>query len=242
MREPTENEQAFVRETFNDVLARNGITRWRGDMVNPYMIDIQLPVSCGKAKAEETFNDLFHALGVLPAENTLRIGDAHDYCLICANADGETFSGTFNVPFSKDFREEDEEYQFTIKAILEQDEREAQEEEAEIAELIEGIEAGRIKSKSPDGYLVLAGEPYDAIESGEKKIEYRDFTEYNLKRTIGIKTVRFNRGYKKNAPQMQWEVTKVALEDGAGGECDPSGVPDDFWPVRIAIHLGKRIK
>ena len=29
--------------------------------------------------------------------------------------------------------------------------------------------------------------------------------------------------------------------DGDDNECDPFKVPDGFWPVTIAIHLGKRI-
>ncbi len=113
--------------------------------------------------------------------------------------------------------------------------------EEEIQLLIDGIKAGRLKSKTPDGYLVLKGEFYDAIASGKKKIEYRDFSEYNLKRTIGLKTVRFNRGYVKNAPQMKWEVKKVVLLDGDDNECDPFNVPEGFWPTTIAIHLGKRL-
>ena len=108
-------------------------------------------------------------------------------------------------------------------------------------ELIDGIKEGRLKSKTPDGYLVLKGEFYDAIDSGRKRVEYRDFTEYNLKRTIGIKTIRFNRGYVKNAPQMKWEVEKVVLLDADDNECDPFNVPDGFWPTAIAIHLGKRM-
>ena len=110
--------------------------------------------------------------------------------------------------------------------------------------LLEGIKAGRLKSKSPDGYLVLAGEFYDAIEAGKKKVEYRDFTENNLKRTIGIKTIRFNRGYgSKGKPpkQMRWEVKRVALVDDENEECNPMKVPEDFWPTTIAIHLGKRL-
>ena len=113
--------------------------------------------------------------------------------------------------------------------------------ESETQQLIAGIKAGRLKSKSSDGYLVLKAEFYDAIESGKKKVEYRDFTEYNLKRTIGIKTVRFNRGYVKNAPQMKWEVKKIVLLDDDDSACDPFNVPDDFWPTTIALHLGKRI-
>lgn len=111
-------------------------------------------------------------------------------------------------------------------------------------DLISGIKSGMLKSKSVDGYLVLAGEFYDLIESGEKKIEYRDFTAYNLKRTIGITSIRFNRGYGhpgQPPAQMRWEVEKVALLDADDNACDPFNVPEGFWPTTIAIHLGKRI-
>ena len=87
---------------------------------------------------------------------------------------------------------------------------------------------------------MLKAEFYDAIESGEKTIEYRDFTKYMLNRTIGIKTIRFNRGTVKDAPQMKWEVKKIVLLDDDDNECDPFNVPHDFWPTTIAIHLGKR--
>ena len=78
----------------------------------------------------------------------------------------------------------------------------------------------------------------------EKKVEYRDFTEYNIKRTIGLKTVRFNRGYgSKGRPpkQMKWGVEKVVLLNCDDNECDPFNVPEGFLPTTIAIHLGKRI-
>ena len=29
--------------------------------------------------------------------------------------------------------------------------------------------------------------------------------------------------------------------DGDENECDPYNVPEDFWPVTIALQLGKRI-
>ncbi len=112
---------------------------------------------------------------------------------------------------------------------------------ASTEDLIAGVKSGKLKSKSEDGYLVLLGEFYDKIESGEKTVEYRDFTEYLLKRTIGIKTIRFSRGTVKNAPQMRWEVEKVVFQDAADNECDPMTTPDGFVPVRIAIYLGKRI-
>lgn len=111
-------------------------------------------------------------------------------------------------------------------------------------DLIAGIKSGQLQSKSADGYLVLAGEFYDKIESGEKTVEYRDFTAYNLKRTIGIKTIRFNRGYgSKGIPpkQMQWDVEKVMLIDAANNEFEPLQAPADLQPTAIAVHLGKRI-
>lgn len=242
MREPTDNEAAFVRNTVKSVLARNGIEHWNGDMLNPYLLDVMIPVSVGEAKAAKAFNELFHELGVLPEETILKLAESGDYCASCMNEDGKTYSAIFNVPFAKEFQEGDEEYQYTLKAIHERDADEAEaEDEEELLALVDGIKTGRLKSKSPDGYLVLKAQFYDAIEAGTKKIEYRDFTEYNLKRTIGIKTIRFNRGYVKGAKQMRWEVEKVVLLDGEDNECDPFNVPDGFWPVTIAIHLGKRI-
>jgi hypothetical protein len=138
-----------------------------------------------------------------------------------------------------DLSEDDPEIGFVLKNW--RDWEDGEEESAEIKRLVDGIKDGVLKSKSTDGYLVLKGEFYDAIELCDKTVEYRDFTEYNIKRTIGIKTIRFNRGYVKNAPQMQWMVEKVVLLDGEGGECDPFNIPDDFCPTAIAIHLGKRI-
>jgi hypothetical protein len=240
MKYPTTEEASFVRETLDRVIAKNGIDRWHFDVLNPYLLEVQFLVSVGKAKAVKTFNEIFHSLGVLPDDRRLGIGDSGDYCTIWENEDGSTYGATFNAPPAKSFKEGDEEYQFTLKAIFAEQETEAGAEEAEMLALIDGIKTGKLKSKSPDGYLVLKGEFYDAIESGKKKVEYRDFTEYNLKRIIGIKTIRFNRGHTKGAKQMQWDVKKVVLIDCEGNESDPFNVSDGFWPVAIAIHLGKR--
>ena len=172
---------------------------------------------------------------------TLTDEEVISVCASCMDEDGETYSAIFNHPKAMKFTEDDEEYQFTLKAINDEQKAEAEAEEAEMQELIDGIKAGRLKSKSDDGYLVLKTEFYNAIEAGEKTVEYRDFTEYNLKRTIGLKTIRFNLGYAKDAKRMRWEVKKVVLLDCDDNECDPFNVPDDFWPTTIAIHLGKRI-
>ena len=171
------------------------------------------------------------------------MGEQSDFCEIVkgGNSDGEIYVASFNHPAVFDLSEDDPEIGFVLKNWRQQEESDEDKEPAEIKRLVDGIKDGVLKSKSTDGYLVLKGEFYDAIELCDKTVEYRDFTEYNIKRTIGIKTIRFNRGYVKNAPQMQWTVEKVVLLDGEGGECDPFNVPDDFCPTAIAIHLGKRI-
>lgn len=237
----TDGEVASVRNKIEAVLVRNGIEQWGGDMFNPYLFEVKIPVSVGEKRAAMAFNDIFHTMGVLPDGEQLQIAEGRDYCASFVDGDGETYSAVFNHSKAMKFTEDDEEYQFTLKSINDEQEAEAAAEEAEIQELIDGIKAGRLKSKSPDGYLVLKAAFYNAIEAGEKTVEYRDFTEYNLKRTIGLKTIRFNLGYAKDAKRMRWEVKKVVLLDGDDNECDPFNVPDDFWPTTIAIHLGKRI-
>jgi len=125
--------------------------------------------------------------------------------------------------------------------VVSSDEEDAGE---ELSALLEGVRTGRLKSKTEDGYLVMQGEYYDDIEAGEKTVEFRELSEYNLKRTIGLKSIRLQRGYGhpgKPPKKMRWTVAKVCLSNDCGEECDPFDVPQDFDPNMIAIHLGKRI-
>ena len=238
MRELTKEEVIFVRGTLYRVMQRNKV-QYSEDLIANFLVEAKIPASVGVKKAEKVFNELFHELGVLPPDENIGIGFGRDYCATCVEDGGKSYSAMFNFPCLMECTEDDEDYQYTLKAINAAQDDEA--EESEMLDLVDGIKEGRLRSKSEDGYLVLKAEFYDRIESGKKKVEFRDFTEYNLKRTIGIKTVRFNRGYTKGAKQMRWEVVKVALVDCDGNECDPFNVPEDFWPTKIAIHLGKRI-
>ena len=73
-------------------------------------------------------------------------------------------------------------------------------------------------------YLVLQKKWFDQILSGEKKEEYRDFTEYYVSRlgvldkdgelidTKKFDAVRFQLGYRKNAPQIVLECKDVLIE------------------------------
>ena len=99
-------------------------------------------------------------------------------------------------------------------------------------------------SKTGEGCFVLKGEYYDAIESGRKATEYRDLTPRNLSLSIGIKTVKFQRGYGHpgHPPrQMRFEVSSVRLLDASDRECDPYAIPTNFLATTIAINLGKRV-
>ena len=206
---------------------------------NPFSFFLEIPIASGEELAVRTCNDLFHALELLPEGQNLALGESGDYCDLVPPQGNGFYVAVFNHPAVRELKETDPECRFILKNWRDWDVDD--EDGLWMQETLDAIKAGRLKSKKSDGYLVLKAEFYDAIEAGTKKVEYRDFTEYNLKRTIGIKTVRFNRGYVKNAPQMRWEVEKIVFLDGEDNACDPFDVPEDFWPVTIAIHLGKRI-
>lgn len=244
MKELTDNDYATINAAAAAAIKKFAVKGCAYSQYNPFLFALDISRSNGAAKAVGCANAIFHALGVLDDARDLALGEADSHCALCVSEDGKSYTVLFNHPRALAFKPSDEEYAFTIKAFSEREEAEAEAEEAEMKALVEGIRTGRLKSKSADGYLVLASEFYDAIEAGEKTVEYRDFTEYNIKRTIGLKTIRFSRGYgSKGKPpkQMQWKVKSVVLMDGDENTCDPCNVPKDFWPVTIAIKLGSRI-
>lgn len=244
MKELTDADYGLVQRATRCVVRKHGLKDTALSQANPFLFTLFIPVSNGEAMVVEACNELFHGLGVLPNDKVLPIGECGDYCSLAVDTDGFDCIAQFNHPCAIAFKKGEEEYQFTIKGIVEADAAAAEVEEAGMLRLVGDVKAGRLKSKSPDGYFVLAGEFYDAIEAGKKKVEYRDFTEYNLKRTIGLRTIRFNRGYGsqgKPPRQMRWEVKRVTFLNGEDSECDPFKVPEGFWPTTIAIRLGKRL-
>lgn len=79
-------------------------------------------------------------------------------------------------------------------------------------------------SENKELYLVLQKKWFLEILKGEKKEEYRDFTDYYINRlgvidkdgelvdTKKYNTVRFQLGYTKNAPQIVLECNDVLFE------------------------------
>lgn len=75
-------------------------------------------------------------------------------------------------------------------------------------------------------HLILKAKYFNAIERGDKTIEYRDNTPYWQRRIMGKEIVVFHRGYTKNT--ITFRIKKVR------------GLFLNH--TQIEIHLGERLK
>ena len=201
--------------------------------INLYCYNIMLPLEVGDEKAAEFANCVFHAVGVLDADCDVGIGEGTDFCELVRDDEMECYCVIFNHHLVV---EDDDLYEYSVAALRGSEE----EGEAWMRQLAEDIKSGAIRSKSGEGYFVLKGEYYDAIEAGRKTTEYRDLTPRNLSLSIGIKTVKLQRGYGhpgQPPKQMRYEVKSVGLLDADDHECDPYAIPPGFLATTIAIHL-----
>lgn len=231
-REEAAIEEAKLRCGIDDV-GFNGI--------NLYCYNIMLPLEVGDEKAAEFANSIFHAVGVLDENCEVCVGEGGDFCDLIRDDEMECYCVIFNHHL---VAEDDDLYEYSVAALRGCEEEDEEDDEAWMRQLAEGIKSGAIKSKSGEGYFVLKGEYYDAIEAGRKTTEYRDLTPHNLSLSIGIKTVKFQRGYGhpgQPPKQMRFEVSSVRLMDADDRECDPYAIPPGFIATTIAINLGRRI-
>ena len=237
----------FVTERGMDVTEMNGI--------DDYLYCLEMSEGIDECKLMEAANELFHRIGVLPEERDLAVNEEVEYCAVHRNE----YSGKCFVLFNHPVVMERDDCGDTVKVFGEAQRKAIAEDEAEdssddgfaeeddeawMRQLADDIKSGAIKSKSGEGYFVLKGEYYDAIEAGRKTTEYRDLTPRNLSMSIGIKTVKFQRGYGhpgKPPKQMRYEVSSVRLMDASDCECDPYAIPSGFIATTIAINLGRRI-
>ena len=211
--------------------------------INPYCYNIMLSLEVGDEKAAEFANCVFHAVGVLDENCEVCVGEGGDFCDLIRDDEMECYCVISNHHLVVD---DDDLYEYSVEALRAsgEGESEGEDDEALMRQLAEDIKSGAIKSKSGEGFFVLKGEYYDAIEAGRKTTEHRDLTPRNLSLSIGIKRVKFQRGYGhpgKPPKQMRFEVSSVRLMDASDRECDPYAIPPGFIAATIAIHLGKRI-
>ena len=208
--------------------------------INPYCFNVILPLKYGDKKVKAFANDLFHELGLLDEEDNMDFSGCAAFCDLVKDEEmGWCYCVIFNHHDVIGSEPGDELYQYTVAAACEASEEDENDDAAWMQELSDGIKSGAIKSKSGEGFFILKGEYYDAIKAGRKTTEYRDISPRNLAKSIGIKIVKFQRGYEK--VQMRYEVKSVGLLDADDRECDPYNIPPGFFATTIAIHLGKRI-
>ena len=151
MRQLTREEVLSARMTVEGVLARNQVENWDKDVLNPFLFEITVPASVGKVKAVKIFNDMFHELGILQNGMRIRVGEVSDYCAICADENGKSFSAEFNHPVALNFNECDEEYRFTIRAMFPRQgaecEGEVMEKSSEVTERLQKRKSSTQKSR-----------------------------------------------------------------------------------------------
>ena len=213
--------------------------------INPYCINVMVPLDYGDEKVKAFANDLFHELDLLDEKDDMDFGDSTAWCNLCKDEEVGCYCVIFNHHDVVDSEPGDPLYQYSLEAISEVGEGgEGDGGEAWMRKLAEGIKSGAIRSKSGEGFFVLKSEFFKAIKAGTKTAEYRDITPRNLSMSIGIKTVKLQSGYGhpgQPPEQMRFEVASVGFLDADDNECDPYNIPDGFVATTIAIHLGKRI-
>ena len=225
------------------------ISGFKARPVNPYCVEVSIPPSADEDDVRDFANDLFDELGLLSGGDI----DFHQFGPYCfLDKSDDCYYVVFNHHSVVGSKSGDVGYKFTVEAVQEggyEDDDEGSDgditPEKVMRYIAAAIKSGEIRSKSGEGFFVLKGEFFDAIKSGEKTTEYRDITPRNLSKSIGIKTVKLQRGYGhpgKPPEQMRFEVTSVGLLDADDHECDPYDIPEGFIVTTIAIHLGKRIE
>ena len=231
-------------DALSKMRARHGISDCEVYGINPYCFNVMVPLAYGDEKVMAFANDLFHELGLLDEEYNMDFSGCTGLCDLVKDEDMGCYCVIFNHHDVIDSEPGDDLYQYTVAAACEEGQEDEEDDASWMKELAEDIKSGAIRSKSGEGYFVLAGEYFDEINAGRKTTEYRDLTPRNLSKSIGIKTVKLQRGYGRPGQppeQMRFEVKSVGLLDADDRECDPYNIPDGFIATTIAIHLGKRI-
>ena len=235
MNEKKEPDYDEFRRVMLDKLKRNDVVLKRAMMQNPYLIMLFVARSVGEEKCGRAFNDIFHALGLLPEELSLTVGDWSDYCGFFLDEKNDAYTAILNHPDARQFKKGTEEYKMTLRgffeSVLEEDRA-----------CVEEIKAGRLRSESPEGRLVVADELYGAIKLVDETVVYRDFNADELKRTLGITSICIISEQGDPPEQMRRVVDKVTLMDDNFKKCDPDNIPEGFSPTSIAIHIGNRLE
>ena len=243
MRQLTEKQLEEFNEVIDKAMFRVAYSRLRFED-NPFAFRVEIVGDCGETFALEKCNALFHELGLLDSVKKLGIGDADTYCELSrfAIAGRQCYIASFNHPKVLKFKNGTGDERFVIskqRGSLNFDATY----KMEIMQMINDLNSGKIRGKLSEGRFAMEDYRYDKVAEGMKDREWLLLSRGNLKRSIGIKTVRLYRddGTMKPKIYMRWEVKAVKLVDANENECDATNVPPGFWPENILIRLGKRL-
>lgn len=122
------------------------------------------------------------------------------------------------------------------------------------------IKPHKVKSNSTELFYVMSGANFRDIESGEKTVEYRTYNPYHVDKCLGrgkdgIKTIVFQLGYGGPGhaipKKIRYELDGIYLCDDTmeelpafksdGSLTEEKDLPDDFIPMLLAIHIGKKL-
>lgn len=224
--------------------------------IDEFLYCLELADGVDKDVLMAAANEFFHRIGVLEDARTVALNEETEYCEVHCNEHSGRYFALFNHSFVVEARAAGTAVCDTVREFGEEQRRQLAEDEGEepaddeltpeqvMKFIAAGIRSGEIRSKLGEGYFVLAAKFYDEIKAGRKTTEYRELSPRNLSLSIGIKTVKLQRGYGRPGrppEQMRFEVASVGLLDANDRECDPYNIPDGFIATTIAIHLGRRI-
>ena len=251
---PSAKRRAEIEKQIADAMNPYRIVSEVGE-INPYCYNVRVDAgSADEAAILDAFNNMFHALGVLPENETLDVGDESDYCEIYATSDA--YFAPINDPLIIGVDENDENYKYVLKVVRANFEKEdgdsglSYEDDMDDDDMLKevdrcmqiiakGIKSGEIRSPSEEGCFILGGKDFDSLKHGERSAVFFEFNPANLVNSIGIKAVCLKRTSSKE--KMRYELKSVRLLNADDRECDPYNIPPGFFATTIAIHLGKRI-
>ena len=243
MRQLTEKQLEEFNEIIDKAMFGVAYSKLRFED-NPFAFRVEIMGDCGEAFALERCNALFHELGLLNKTKNLEIGDADTYCELSkfAIAGKQCYIASFNHPKALKFKLGTYEGRYILSRKRSNLNCDA-EYKATIMQMINDLNSGKIRGKLSEGRFVMEDYRYDRVAAGQEDKEWLLLSRGQLKRSIGIKTVRLYRddGTMKPKTYMRWEVKAVNLVDEKEDECDATNVPPGFWPENILIHLGKRL-
>ena len=106
MNVPTSEQVTSIFNLSHDLLIKYEIPSADRSQVNPFLFALIIPMTCQKARVKAFANDLFHALHLLPDEESMDVAQANHYCAFDADREKGCYLVIFNHPAIFDYPED----------------------------------------------------------------------------------------------------------------------------------------